>query len=206
MFKNREEAGLKLSQKLSSYSKKDNVLVLGIPRGGVITAKIVSEKLKLPLDVIVNRKIGSPREPELAIGAVGPKGYLVFDKALIRQIGVDKNWLKKEIKIKKEEVKEREKMFRKGRRWDLKGKIVILVDDGVATGSTTEVSMKYLRAEKVKKLILAVPVAPRDTIKRLSVLVDKVVVLETPQGFRAVGQFYQDFPQVTDEEVIQLLQ
>lgn len=206
MFKNREEAGFRLAQKLSSFNKKDGVLVLGIPRGGVVIAKIVAEELKLPLDVLVTRKIGAPNQLELAIGAVGPGETVVLDKDLINKLRVDENWLKEEIEKKKREVGGRIKKFGQGKKYGFKNKTIILTDDGVATGATVEAAIKYLRKVGIKKIILTVPVAPKDTLRHLSKLVEETLVLETPEFFEAVGQFYQDFPQVTDKEVIQLLQ
>lgn len=207
MFKNRQEAGLKLAQKLSSYKKKAGILVLGIPRGGVATAVTVAKALDVPLDVIITRKIGAPSQPELALGAVGPNGTVTKDNDLINRLAVEEEWLKKQIKVKRQEVKERGKLFRNGRpQFNLKGKIIILVDDGIATGSTVEAAIKYIQTKGPTKLILAVPVVPKDMVERLSGLVDEVVLLEAPASFSAVGEFYQDFPQVSDEEVIQLLQ
>lgn len=207
VYINREEAGLRLAQKLSAYIGRDDVLVLGIPRGGVVTAKAVSEKLNVPLSVLVTRKIGAPNQPELAIGAVGPEGSLVLDDKLIRELGVEKEYLDREIRAQSLEVSRRMKKFRVGKHpLILNLKTVVLVDDGIATGATTEAAIRYLKTEKVKKLILAVPVASADSILKLKKLVDKVVVLETPADFYAVGQFYQNFPQVIDAEVIQLLQ
>lgn len=183
-------------------------MVLGIPRGGVVTAKNISKILDLPLGVIITRKITAPSQPELAIGAVGPNGTAIFDTNLINELKVDETWIKSEVNIKRREVKEREKKFRRGSSVpiSLNGKTVILVDDGVATGYTVEAAIKYLKTRRLKKLILAIPVAPRDTISRLRRQVDKLIVLEIPVSFHAVGQFYHSFPQVSDQEVIQLLQ
>ena len=194
MFKNREEAGIKLAQKLSSYNKKAGVLVLGIPRGGVVTGYVVAKMLKVPFGVLVTRKIGAPNQPELAVGAVGPGEVAVLDKNLIKHLSVNAAWLKEEIK-----------RFGQGKKYDFKGKEVLLIDDGIATGSTAEAAIKYLKKVGAKRVILAVPVGPSDTIRRLNKLTDGVVILESPKVFSAVGQFYQNFPQVTDEEVMQLL-
>lgn len=213
MFTNREEAALKLARKLSLRLhsvaqgwKPHDILVLGIPRGGVVTAYTVAKTLKVPLDVIVTRKIGAPNQPELAIGAVGPNGTVILDDKLIEELGVEEKWLAKEVKGKRQEVKERIKRFRGVEKYDLKDKIIIVVDDGIATGATVEAAIKYIRKVGVKKIVLAVPVAPKDTAERFRAMVDECVILETPDEFHAVGQFYKDFPQVTDEEVVQLLQ
>lgn len=185
-------------------------MVLGIPRGGVVTAKAVSDKLKVPLDILVTRKIGAPNQPELALGAVGPEGTLVLDDKLIAELGVEKDYLNKEIKAQRSEVSRRMKKFRVGKlplKLRLKPKLnIILVDDGIATGATVEAAIKYLRTQKLKRIVLAVPVAPSEAGRRLGSLADECIILETPVDFRAVGQFYQYFPQVTDEEVVQLLQ
>lgn len=216
MYTNREEAGLRLAQKLSlrlhsvaQGRRLHDVLVLGIPRGGVVTAYTVAKILKVPLDVIVTRKIGAPNQPELAIGAVGPNGTVILDDRLIEELGVEKKYLNREIRAQRLEVSRRMKKFRAGRsplKLRLRLKTIILVDDGIATGATVEAAIKYLRKVGVKKIILAVPVAPKDTARRLGSLADDSIVLETPQDFYAVGQFYEDFPQVTDEEVVELLQ
>lgn len=211
MYTNREEAALRLAQKLSSYGGRRDVLVLGIPRGGAVTGYTVAQMLKVPLDVIVTRKIGAPNQPELAIGAVGPDGTVILDDKLIAELGVEKSWLTKSVREKRKEIRERIKRFRGSQKYDLKGKVVILVDDGIATGATVEAAIKYLTLRQAqgggpKKIVLAVPVAPKDTARRLGSLADKSVFLETPENFYAVGQFYEDFPQVTDEEVVQLLQ
>ncbi|MBI4157516.1 phosphoribosyltransferase [Candidatus Woesebacteria bacterium] len=206
MFKNREEAALKLAQKLSSYKKRTDVLVLGIPRGGVITGYVLTKMLKVSFGVLVIRKIGAPSQSELAIGAVGPGGVVILDKDLIKRLRVEPGWLKEEIKKKKIEVDERITRFGSGKKYDFKGKAVILTDDGIATGATIEAAIKCLRKVGVKEIILAVPVAPSDTASRLGKMVGKIVILEIPKLFSAVGQFYREFPQVADAEVIQLLQ
>ena len=204
LFLDREQAGRLLAQKLSSY-KGENTLVLGIPRGGVPVARAISDKLGLDLDIIITKKIGAPGQKELAIGAVGP-GERVLNRELVEKLGVEKKYIEKETTNKQQEIKEKENKFREGKvRIEVSGKTAILVDDGIATGATVEVAIKHLRDRGVKKIILAVPVAPRETIERFKKFVDKLVVLETPFDFRAVGQFYQNFPQVTDEEVLQLL-
>lgn len=207
MFEDRKQAGNILSRKLYFLKGKKSLLCLGIPRGGVVIASVISKKLSIPLGVVVTKKIGAPNQPELAIGAVGPEATLVLDKKLIAELGVEKEWLEKEVKSKRQEVKEREKKFRKGREpLEIEGKTILLIDDGIATGSTVEVAIKYLKKVGAKKLILAVPLASRDAADRFRKLVHKSVFLETPDNFYAVGQFYKDFPQVMDEEVIQLLQ
>lgn len=204
MFKDRIEAGKLLAKKLSQYKSEDAV-VLGIPRGGMPVAFVISKKLNLPLSLVVTRKIGAPVQKELAIGAVGPGGVKVFDQALIKRLRVDQEYIEKRVEVEKRELKKRIKKFGE-KKINLEDKVAILVDDGIATGATVEAAIKYLRKKKADKIILAVPVSPKDSLDKLGKLVDKVVVLNTPLEFYAVGQFYRDFPQVSDEEVVQLLQ
>jgi putative phosphoribosyl transferase len=206
VFEDRIQAGNLLADNLLKYRKKDDLVVLGIPRGGVPVAKVIADKLKAPLDVLVVRKIGAPGHEELALGAIGPEAVSTYDNELIKRLNVDESYLKRREEEEKKEIGKRLKRFGKKKgKLNLKGKSVILVDDGVATGSTVEAAVKYLRANKVGKIILAVPVAPRSSMEKLERIVDETVVLSTPKGFMAVGQFYDNFPQVDDEEVKILL-
>jgi putative phosphoribosyl transferase len=165
----------------------------------------VAQSLQLPLDVIVPRKIGAPHNPELAIGAIAGNG-MILDHPLIQSLGVEKGYLDKVIAQERAEAERRRTLFRKGmpplilRDWT-----VLLVDDGIATGSTMLASIAAVKVEKAKKIIVAVPVGPPDTIQRIQIEVDEVVCLLTPESFMAVGQFYSSFPQTTDREVIELL-
>lgn len=212
MFINRVDAGRQLAEKLLGYKNIKNGLVLAIPRGGVETGYVIAGKLKLPLDVLVVRKIGAPENEELAIGAVGPprgknpKCVVVWDKDLCLRLGVDEAW-KREIEIEKEkEVVQRISKFRGEKKTlNVKGKIIILVDDGIATGATVEAAIVWLKAMSAKQIILAVPVAAQDTWGKLAGLVDEAIALETPGDFAAVGQFYDNFQPVTDERVKELL-
>jgi predicted phosphoribosyltransferase len=206
MFKDREEAGRKLAAKLQGYKAAKNLIVLAIPRGGVVVGKELAKALDCSLDVLVTKKIGAPGNPELAIGAVGPDGTVVLNQDLVPRTGADKEYISKQQKAISEEVKRKMKAFRKGkRRLNLKGKAVILTDDGIATGATVEASIKWIKTQKPKKVILAVPVAAPDSLAKLTPLVDEVACLDQPYFFAAVGQFYQSFPQTTDEEVIEML-
>jgi len=207
VFKNRFEAGRLLAKKiLSSLSSIDfkNAVVLGIPRGGVVTAAAVSQKLQIPLSIVVTKKIGAPGQEELAVGAMAEDGSIVLDHDLIRRLAVDKKSLGVQIESSRLKVKSYRSKF-KVKRPKLKGKIVILVDDGVATGATAEAAILCLKRKKPQELIVATPVSSRDSYESIQNLVDEIVVLETPEDFYAVGQFYRDFPQVTDEEVKSLL-
>ena len=206
MFKDRVEAGKRLAEKLKKYKNKKEVIVLAVPRGGVIVGREVADFLGCPLDVCVTKKLGAPNQPELAVGAVGPGGVWVVDERIAQSTGADEKYLKRETEIKTEEIKRRMEEYRKGKKeLNLKSRVVILVDDGIATGATMEAAAKWLRQKKVNKIALAVPVAPPDSIQKLKKLFDEVVCLETPWSFFAVGQFYDEFGQTTDEEVMELL-
>lgn len=195
-----------MAEKLSHLKSKKTV-VLGIPRGGVVVAAEVAKKLGAPLDLIVTKKIGAPDQPELAIGAVGPAGTRVIDEKLARQTGVDDEYLNREGRLKVAEIIRLMKQLR-GRKKaiSLKGKTAIVVDDGVATGATVEAALRYLAGQKPAKIILAVPVGAPDSLEKLTPLADEAVCLERPPFFAAVGQFYRDFPPVTDEEVRKTLE
>lgn len=204
MFRNREEAGEKLSQRLKHL--KDNLLVLAIPRGGVVVGQKVATAINCPLDVVVVRKLGAPGNPELAIGAVAPEKIVVWDKELISCLGVSEEYKKEELKRQTKELERREKVFRKDRPpLDLIDKVVIIVDDGIATGATTEAVIKWVKLANPQRIVLATPVAAFAAAKKLKKEVDEFICLETPFNFYAVGQFYEDFPQVEDEEVIEIL-
>lgn len=206
MFKDRKEAGSLLARRLSNYKNKKEFVVLGIPRGGIVVAKEVSQKLNIPLNVLVIRKIGAPHHSEMAIGAVGENGALYIDEDLISRMSLDKGIVEKESESKRKEVREKVKLFRKKTEpLKIEGKKVIVVDDGVATGSTIKVAIECLRKMHPDKIILAIPVCPVDTAKMLERLVDRFVSLELPEEFYAVGNFYESFPQVSDKEVVNLL-
>ena len=197
IFKDRESAGKILASKLKSTQAN---LVLGIPRGGVVVAKEISQELNLPLDIIVTRKIPHPDQIELALGAVDSDGEIILGA------GLEIEGLEELVKKEVEEIKRREQTYRQGKNpLNLKGKTVILVDDGIATGLTTLATIKYLKKHKVKKIILAVPVASNEALDKIKSEVEKLVILETPEYFNAVGQFYLNFLPVSDQEVIQLL-
>lgn len=207
LFEDRREAGRALAQELASFKGQDNVIVLGIPRGGVVVAHEVAEALDLPLDVYITRKIGAPRNPELAIGAVASDGTLILDHQLANRLGVPQDYIDRESERQTQEIKRRTSEYR-GELPDLelKGKVVILADDGVATGATTLATIQAIRAQEPAKLVLAVPVGPRDTIQRLRSEVDELYCLHAPEIFWAVGAFYNVFDQTSDEEVKTLLQ
>lgn len=203
-FEDREEAGEMLSLKLQDLGK-DSV-VFAIPRGGVVVGKIIADRLNLPLEIVVIKKNSSPDNPELAIGAVGPKNTIYWDKDLCRRLGINKFQISNlKFKIEKERV-QKERILRGERpQINVKNKSVILVDDGVATGATVICASKFLKKEKAKKVILAIPVIAEDTFKHLKSYFAKIVALTIEKNFYAVGQFYRNFPQVSDDEVIKIL-
>jgi putative phosphoribosyl transferase len=206
-FHDRHEAGQLLAKELAALRGRKDVIVLGVPRGGVVVAYEVAKALGAPLDVYITRKIGAPYNPELAIGAVASDGTLVLDHDLIERIGVPDSYVQQETARQRQEIKRRLAAYRGSRpEADLHGRTVVLVDDGVATGATILASLRAIKACQPAQLILAVPVGPEDTIQVLASEADQVVCLYTPDLFWAVGAFYAVFDQTSDAEVIQLLQ
>ncbi len=205
-YKNRFDAGQKLVPLLKKYKKLPNAIVLGLPRGGVVTAAAVAKGLELPLDVTCPRKLGAPFNPELAIGAVTESGEGVFNTGLIEQLGIPEGYLQKEIDAETKQAKRRVMLYRQGRPpLDLEGKTVIIVDDGLATGATMKAAIKSVQNAGADQIIVAVPVAPQDTVDEIKTEVEEVVCPYTPPFFQAVGQFYENFDQTEDEDVIALL-
>lgn len=206
MFESREQAGFLLAKKLEKFVKDENIAVLGLARGGVVCAKIISVFFGASLDALVIKKIGAPSNPELAIGAVASRNTVFWNEDLLKRLKVGKEE-KERLKILKElERKSQEKALRGDMPLEISGKTAILVDDGVATGASVLVAAKLLRKEKAKRIILAVPVIAADTLKDIKRYFDMVIRLKTKKDFYAVGQFYKDFPQVENEEVIRLLE
>ncbi|HDN62446.1 MAG TPA: phosphoribosyltransferase [Candidatus Bathyarchaeota archaeon] len=206
MFSDRKEAGEILAEKLEKL-RLENPVVLAIPRGGVVVGYEVARKLKAPLDVIVPRKLGAPGNPELAIGAVAEDGTIILDSSLIDYLEVDEEYIKKEKERQVKEIKRRLNVYR-GRfsRLEIERRDVVIVDDGIATGATIRAAIASVRKRKPASLTLAVPVAPPSTIEKLREEVDRIVCVSTPEPFFAIGRFYKDFRQTTDEEVIRLLE
>lgn len=206
IFKDRKAAGILLAKHLKHYISQQNTMVLGIPRGGVVTAHEVAKSLKLPLDIVVTRKIGVPAQPELALGAVDADGSVVWEEHLLDDLRLKIYDLRDKVLQEVEEIRRRERVYRQGKEaFDVSNKAIILTDDGIATGSTMLSAINYLRRHQVKKIILASPVASKDTAEKLSQMVDEVIILETPIQFSAVGQFYHYFEPVEDNEVIEYL-
>jgi putative phosphoribosyl transferase len=206
LFQDRREAGKALAGELASFKETPNMIVLGIPRGGVVVGHEIAKALNAPLDVYITRKIGAPHNPELAIGAVASDGTLLIDHQLVRRLGVSQDYVEQESDRQKQEINRRVAEYRgEGPGPELAGKVVILVDDGVATGATTLATIKAIKSQEPAQLILAIPVGPRDSIESLRQEVDQLVCLHAPEVFWAVGAFYNVFDQTSDEEVKALL-
>jgi predicted phosphoribosyltransferase len=203
IFKDRVDAAQKLAKKLE-WVKKETSVILAIPRGGVVTGDVIAKTLGLSLDIIVSRKVGAPYNPELAIGAVVHDGSFFPNSELINALGISKSYLDEKIAEQLEEIERRLVKFRGHTDYDLKNKTVILVDDGIATGATVFVALEWIKKQHPKKIIVAIPIGPRETIDRLSKIV-KVVVLDAPEIFGAVGEFYQSFDQVEDYQVAEIM-
>jgi len=204
-FENRKDAGEKLSRVLQKYKNEDTV-ILGIPRGGVVLAAEVAKNLGTPFDVIIPRKIGAPHNPEVAIGAVTQDGTVIKDEAMVQLLGISDNQIEILANKVAGEISRRVNAYRGGRPGlELAGKTVIVVDDGIATGFTVQAALKSVRNMDPRRLVLAVPVMPADTVRLLRDKVDELVYLHAPELFYAVGQFYMEFDQVSDQEVIELL-
>src|SRR3989344_4717773 len=201
IFQDRHEAGKKLAEALKKYKNKKDVIVLGIPRGGVEVAFSVAKALKVPLSVVVTKKIGHPFNPELAIGAVSPDNYIIDEDYKDKE-----GYAKKAIKELNAEIKKRYKKYAQGKLPQLKNKIEIVVDDGLATGHTMIAAIKYVKSESPKKVIAAVPVAAQDSYKKVKAIADEVICLHVPIFFSAVGSFYREFEQLDDEEVKKYLE
>jgi len=205
-FKNRQEAGQKLANKLTEYKNQPNVIILALPRGGVVNAFEIAQQLNLPLDLVVPRKIGAPFNEEYAIGAITESGEGIFDQQAIDSLKIEQSYIDKKVTTEKNEAQRRLKTYRQDRPpLDLTNKIVILVDDGIATGLTMRAAIKSIKDKKPKKIIVAVPVSARDSLKTIKKEVDQVICLDAPAFFGAVGAFYEDFSQTEDEEVINLM-
>ena len=227
IFQNRQEAGRLLGEKLKKGVKtclpagrRGKRVVLGIPRGGVVVAAEVAKILEAPLNVLIVKKIGAPGNPELAVGAMGIDGTVVWNQELLASLRLTPNVLSEQVQSAKLKVQSYSQKFSceagsgsagKAKKQDFKDKTIIVVDDGIATGATAEAALLYLGAEvqghkgAKAKIILATPVIAADTVGKLEHLCDQLVYLDAPQDFWAVGQFYREFPQVEDKKVIKIL-
>ncbi len=204
MFRDRHEAGNHLAEALARYKGKKDTVILAIPRGALQIGAVLHEKLGLPLDIIITKKIPHPMNDEFAIGAVGPGGrYFLNDPSAIE---VPMGYVERKIDEISESIDERYGMYRwKKPLLKLDGKTVIIVDDGVATGSTMRIAIKIIRLQNPARIVVAVPVGPPDIVELLKSDAEEVVCLETPFPFFAIGQFYESFPQVEDEEAMAIL-
>jgi putative phosphoribosyl transferase len=206
IFKNRQEAGQRLASRLGKYANREDVMVLGVPRGGVPVASEVATALNLPLDIFVLRKLGVPGHEELAFGAIGSGGVRVLDREVVKSAGLSDSVIELVTRAERTELARREQIYRGGRPLlDVRGKTVILVDDGIATGSSLRAGVRALRQMQPAAIVIAAPVAPRSTVNHLRREVDDVVCAAIPERFYGVGQFYHDFSQVSDGEVNELL-
>ena len=205
-FADRVDAGKRLASALKGLVDKEAGLVLAIPRGGVVVGFEVAKAFGIPLDVIIPRKIGAPSNPELAIGAMTEDGTVLVDAMLVEQLGVSEAYIQRESEVQKREIQRRLNLYRGYVPYpNLENRSVILVDDGIATGSTMKAALASVRNRGAKAVIIAIPVGPPSTIRELEETADRVVCLYTPEPFYAIGQFYEDFAQTQDEEVKRLL-
>jgi predicted phosphoribosyltransferase len=205
LFQDRRQAGVMLGEVLADNAYP-NPHIFAMPRGGVPVGYEVAKVLRAPLDLVVVRKLGAPSFPEYGFGAIAPSGVLVVDESAVSIIGLDHEQIEAVKSQELRELNRRLKEYRAGGRFDLKDETAILVDDGVATGTSALAGLRFLEGFNPKKLILAVPICAPDSLRVLRKEVDEVICLDAPLGFTAVGQFYQDFEQTSDTEVRELLQ
>lgn len=206
VFADRAEAGRILANELGKYAGRDDVVVLGLPRGGVPVAAEVARALRAPLDVLVVRKLGAPGQEELAIGAIGEGGVRVLNEELVRNLGLGEQEIDRMARREERELERRVAAYRgDDEALEVEGKIVIVVDDGVATGATMRAGLQALRARGAARIVAAAPVGAEDSVAALAQDADEVVVWQTPAWFRAVGPWYENFGQTTDDEVREVL-
>jgi predicted phosphoribosyltransferase len=207
IFRNRVEAGVALGERVRALGLDEGAVVLALPRGGVPVAREVAVALGAPLDVLVVRKIGAPFNPELALGAIAFGGVTVYNEQLLAELGLEEAELDGVRRRELAELSRRERAYRGERPMpDLAGKTVVVVDDGMATGATMHAAVTATRALHPKRIVVAVPTSARDSVARLVAIADRVVALETPEPYFGVGAWYEEFRQVTDEEVVRCLE
>jgi putative phosphoribosyl transferase len=206
LFRNRTEAGRFLARKLAAYAGRPDVIVLALPRGGVPVAYEVAQALGAPLEVFLVRKLGVPGHEEVAMGAIATGGVRFINEALVRQLGIPRDAIEKVAEIEQRELERRERAYRGSRPLpQLSGKTVILVDDGLATGATMRAAVEALGRQNPARIVVAVPVAAPETCQELERVADDVICAVTPEPFLAVGHWYEDFSETSDEEVRALL-
>jgi len=209
MFKDREAAARQLAEKLKeelSPEKLKKALVLAIPRGGVMIGSVIRKALNLPLDCLITKKIPCPGNEELAIGAVGEGGVVIWEEELCRRLNVSPEYKQEIIKRKVAELEKKRQDFKAGRSAvPIAGKVAIIVDDGVATGATMKAAMAVLRSLKPEEIIVAVPVISQDALVEIKGKADKIIFLQSPEMFFSIGQFYGNFEQIRDEKVREIL-
>jgi len=206
VFDDRVDAGKQLADKLLHYKEDPNAIVIGLPRGGVVLSAEVAKMLHLPMDVVCPRKLGAPMNPEFAIGAITETGEGIFNEEAINYLQVSDHYLEKIIEEEKEQARRRLKLYRQGMLpRNLKDKVIIIVDDGLATGSTMKAAITSVKAEGAQKIVAAVPVSPIDTYEEIRLMVDEIVCLSLPPLFQAVGQFYNHFGQTSDDDVVEIM-
>lgn len=205
-FANRAEGGRRLAEALKHYRGKPNTIVVALPRGGVVTGAAIADALDLPLDVLIVRKLGTPGQEELAMGAIGAGGIRVLNDDVVASLRIGRDRIEAETRRQEVELARRERLYRANQApLDFAGKKVIVVDDGLATGSTMSAAIAVIRQHRPSRVVLAVPVAPIETLERFRLVVDELAYLESPEPFLAVGYWYVDFAQVEDAEVIAIL-
>ncbi len=206
IFRDRSEVGKLLAQQLQHFFAKKNTIVLALPRGGVPVGYEIAQALNLPLDIFLVRKLGVPGHEELAFGAIAMGDVIVFNDAIVNELDVDQSIINTVIERERRVLNERNAKYRDDRPYpDLKAKNIILVDDGIATGATMRAAITALRQRGSARIIVAVPVAPPEVYSQFNNLADEIVCLATPEFFVAIGSWYMNFPQTSDEEVRQLL-
>lgn len=205
-FKDRHEAGRRLGARLSRYADRDDVVVLGLPRGGVVVASAVADLLGAPLDVFLVEKLGVPGHEELAMGAIASGGIRVLNQDVVRSYGIPEQTISEVTERERRQLSIKENAYRDGGfRAELEDRVVILVDDGIATGATMKAALAALRAHRPKAVVVAVPTAPPEVCAELEEAADEAICLETPEPFLGVGAWYEDFSQVGNDEVRALL-
>ncbi|MEW6735218.1 MAG: phosphoribosyltransferase [Acidobacteriota bacterium] len=207
LYRDRTDAGKRLAIKLQAYANRSDVLVLALPRGGVLVAFQVAEALNAPLDIYLVRKLGVPGHKELAMGAIASGGVRVINDDVVNYLGISGETIDRVAEEETEELSRRDHLYRGGKiRPELSGRTIILIDDGLATGSSMRAAVQALKQANPAKIVIAVPVAPSSTCEGFKTEVDEIICLETPEPFQAIGLWYRNFSQTTDEEVKELLE